>query len=89
MKYLRVVVPGMYGVGATRECTVIHTDRGAEDAFRNIRARFSIPAGYGFVRIFACNAARRSANHGWRVLHSCGSSSRSTAAECVSMSAMA
>ena len=30
----------MYGLGATRTCTVIHTDRGSKDTLRNIRARF-------------------------------------------------
>ena len=38
--------------------------------------------------IFACSAAMRSANHGCRVLHTCGFSSRSTAAGWSSMSAM-
>ena len=35
-----------------------------------------------------CNAARRSANHGWRVVHTCGSSSLAIACWCVAMLAI-
>ena len=46
------------------------------------------PLSAGLCEIFARSAAMRSANHGWRVLHSCGSSSRSTAAGWSATSAM-
>src|SRR5690606_9465184 len=46
------------------------------------------PAGAQRLEIFAFSWARRSWNAGWRIDHTCGSSSRSTAAAWVSTSAM-
>jgi len=51
--------------------------------------RYSAIWPHYFLVIFACSAAKRSANQGWRVLHSCGVSSRATASGCVCTSAIA